>query len=171
LGESGVGKSAFVIRYIENRFENFHIVTLGTEKYSKIGTFNSRKYTLNFIVTSGDPQYKTDYTANYKQVDFFLAFYDVSSKKSFDKLKTTVAEELKDYLFSYKNEYPNVIFIGNKSDLTKERKVPYEEVEKYCKINKFDFYEISVRSNLNISKVVNKLMETFDYMANDEEEE
>ena len=35
LGERETGKSSFVIRYVNGRFEPFHIVTIETEYFSK----------------------------------------------------------------------------------------------------------------------------------------
>jgi small GTP-binding protein len=171
LGDSGVGKSSFVIKFIENKFEQYHIVTLGTETLSKQTSYNGKKYLLNFIVTSGDPEYRTDYTSDYQSVDFFLVFYDVTNKNSFESVKSLIDSEIKDYLFLYKNEYPNVIFIGNKCDMNKDREVKTDVVSEYCKANKFDFYEISVKTGVNLSKVVNKMVETFDIMAQKPEED
>lgn len=163
LGPSGVGKSSFVIKYIQKKFEPYHITTIGTELLSKSVPFKKNIYKLNFIITSGDPNYKEDYTEYFQNVDFFLIFYDVTINKSFEDLKTLVNEEIKEYLFLYKNNYPNVILIGNKADLKKA--VDYDAVKSYCTRNNLDSYEVSVKTEFNINKVINKIIETYDDMV------
>lgn len=163
LGDSKVGKSSFVIKYVEGKFEPYHVVTLGTEFYFKNIIFKECKYTLNFIVTSGAPEYKEDYTKSYQNVDFFLMFYDITQKETFENLKKLV-DEIKDYIFLYKNQCSNIIFLGNKCE-SKNKVVNYDESEAYCNKNNIDFYEISVKNNNGINKVINKLVETFHDMA------
>ncbi len=167
IGESATGKSSFVIKYVNNKFEPYHVVTLGTEYFSKKTKYNSTEYILNFIVTSGDPNFQEDYTNSYQNVDFFLMFYDVTNKKSFEKLKQTFLD-IKKYCFNYKNKTMNAIFIGNKCEI-KQREVPIEEAQVFCKKYNIDLFEISVKTNVNIPKVINKILTTFDDMARNED--
>lgn len=163
LGECGVGKSSFVIKYVEGRFETYYVTTIGKEISTKRIKYNDTFYTINFTVTSGHPEFKEDYTATYEHVDFFLMFYDVTNRKTFDNLKSYV-QDLRNYFFKYKNKSINVIFIGNKCD-EKNRQVTNEEALTFCKKNDLDLVEISVKTNMNVAKVVNKILETFDDMA------
>ena len=163
LGESGTGKSSFVIKYVSNRFETYHVVTLGTEYSNKVVKFNDTDYTLKFICTSGDPEFQEDYTKSYQDVDFFLMFYDVTNKKTFEKLKQTTTD-IKKYLFYYKNKTVNAVFIGNKCD-QKKREVTTEEAETFCKKYNIELMEISVKNNHNVPKLFNKILTTFDDMS------
>jgi small GTP-binding protein len=167
LGPDESGKSSFVIKLIEGKFSNYYIVTLGTEERSKQFQYKSKKYNINFIVTTGNQQYKCDYTSKYEIVDFFLVFYDLTSEKSFLISKTLVENEVKDYLFLYKNNCSNVFMVGNKYDL-KDKQAKTEEISAYCKKQNFQHYEISVKSDYNVSKLINKILETFDDSANDQ---
>ena len=136
---------------------------MGTEYSNKIVRFNDTNYNLKFICTSGDPEFQEDYTKCYQDVDFFLMFYDVTNRKSFEKLKQTTAD-IKKYFFTYKNKTVNVIFVGNKCEL-KKREVPNEEAEEYCKKFNIELFEISVKSLLNVPKLINKILSTFDDMS------
>ena len=49
-----MGKSAFCIRFVENKYEDLYIPSIGIENYSKIIAFNERNYKLNFSVIWGD---------------------------------------------------------------------------------------------------------------------
>lgn len=169
LGESGVGKSSFVIKYVESRFETYYVTTIGKEVSSKKMKYNGTVYTINFIVTSGDPQFQEDYTKAFQDVDFFLMFYDVTNRDTFNKLKDSV-QEIKKYFFKYKEGNLNVLFVGNKCD-EKKRDVPTEEALTFCKKNNIELIEISVKTNMNVAKVINKVLETFDDMASANKEE
>mgnify|MGYP002526438021 CR=1 FL=1 len=54
LGYNEVGKSAFCIRFVENKYEDFYIPSIGVENYSKIIAYNDRSYKLNFSVIWGE---------------------------------------------------------------------------------------------------------------------
>lgn len=164
LGDSNTGKSSFVIRYVSGKFEPYHVVSVCNEYYNKNGvSFNSRKYDFIFTVSAGKSEYKEDIIRTCQDVDFFLMFYDVSSKKSFENLKD-VYGDIKKYVFNYKDKHSNVMFIGNKSDL-KEKKVSAQDVKDYLQNDKICVFEISVKNNTNITKVFNQVLEIFDATA------
>ena len=164
IGDTNTGKSCFVIKFVENVFEKLYIPTLGSEIKKKIVSYNTHKYQLNFIVTSGN-DYKDDYTEYYNNADFFLVFYDITNKKSFDCIKNIIQNEIMPFFFSFKNGTSNIILVGNKIDLENERNVKIEEVEKYCKEKKFIFYEISIKTNKNINIMMNTLLKSFDQIS------
>jgi len=164
IGDTNTGKSCFVIKFVENVFEKLYIPTLGSEIKKKIVSYNTHKYQLNFIVTSGN-DYKDDYTEYYNNADFFLVFYDITNKKSFDCIKNIIQNEIMPFFFSYKDGTSNIILVGNKIDLENERNVKIEEVEKYCKEKKFIFYEISIKTNKNINIMMNTLLKSFDQIS------
>ena len=164
IGDTNTGKSCFVIKFVENVFEKLYIPTLGSEIKKKIVSYNTHKYQLNFFVTSGN-DYKDDYTEYYNNADFFLVFYDITNKKSFDCIKNIIQNEIMPFFFSYKDGTSNIILVGNKIDLENERNVKIEEVEKYCKEKKFIFYEISIKTNKNINIMMNTLLKSFDQIS------
>lgn len=166
LGAETVGKSSFVIKIIEDKFENFYIVTLGVENFRKKFVYDGKDYYINFIVTSGSPEYKTDYSEKYKSVDFFLVFYDMTSVKTFDYAKHIVSEELVSYVCKYNGQFSNLFLIGNKLEI-KEKKVNIKDVEFYCMNNGFDHFEISVKMNVNLNKVTNQILEIFNKFINE----
>ena len=71
IGSNEVGKSSFCIRFVENKFEDFYIPSIGVENYSKIVAYNERNYKLNFSVIWGDIKIKNqDNLLN--EADFFF---------------------------------------------------------------------------------------------------
>ena len=164
LGDKNIGKSCFVIKFVENIFEKIYIPTIGLEIKKKVVSYNTHQYQLNFIVTSGN-DYKEDYENYYNEADFFLVFYDITNEKSFEILKKLIQNEINKFYFEYINGTPNILLVGNKIDLENEREVKIEEVEKYCKESKLSNFDISIKSNKNINLMMNFILKAFDQVS------
>ena len=164
LGDKNIGKSCFVIKFVENMFEKIYVPTIGLEIKKKVVSYNTHQYQLNFIVTSGN-DYKEEYENYYIDADFFLAFYDITNEKSFEILKTLIQNEIYKFYFEYTDGTPNILLVGNKIDLESEREVKKEEVEKYCKESKLNNFEISIKSNKNINLMMNIILKAFDQIS------
>ncbi len=164
LGDKNIGKSCFVIKFVENMFEKIYVPTIGLEIKKKVVSYNTHQYQLNFIVTSGN-DYKEEYENYYIDADFFLAFYDITNEKSFEILKTLIQNEIYKFYFEYTDGTPNILLVGNKIDLESEREVKKEEVEKYCKENKLSNFDISIKSNKNINLMMNIILKAFDQVS------
>ena len=164
LGDKNIGKSCFVIKFVENIFEKLYIPTINLEIKKKVVSYNTHQYQLNFIVTSGN-DYKEDYENYYNEADFFLVFYDITNEKSFEILKKLIQNEINKFYFEYINGTPNILLVGNKIDLENEREVKIEEVEKYCKESKLSNFDISIKSNKNINLMMNFILKAFDQVS------
>ncbi len=167
-GEPGVGKSSFVIMYCQGKYETFYVPTIQIERATKKIKYNDKQYDLNFTVTSGNKEFQEDYSDTYKNVDFFLMFYDITSRKTYEKIKTNIQDNLQ-YYFRYKDKSVNLILVGNKCEENKKREVTTDEALKFCAKNNISFFEINVKSSLNIMKVIHKILETFDDMSSAED--
>lgn len=161
LGDKCVGKTSIIFQYTSNKFDQYYITTIYKEDFTKSISLANKKYHLYFTVTSGDPQYQGDYTNLYKSCDFFVLVFDLSLPQSFQKIKEIVNKEIIQYVDLYKENYLNVLVVGNKCDL-KSRKVSYEEATQYCSKYCFDYFEVSAKNNLNLGKVFNKITEVYD---------
>ena len=167
FGAAGVGKSAFTIKVVDQYFEKLYIPTLGHEIKTKSISIGGNKYILNFFSTSGDPQYKQDYSFLLSQTDFSLIFYDVTSPQSFEEAKKILNNDLSKYLKKYNNYCNNFCFVGNKTDMI-SRKVSVESINDYCKKeNKFENFEISVKDEKGIRELINSLISKHIYLIED----
>jgi len=73
LGYNEVGKSAFCIRFVENKFEDFYIPSIGIEKFVKMTAYNSRNYKINFAVICGSDKLNK-WINLIEEADFFFFF-------------------------------------------------------------------------------------------------
>ena len=165
LGINEVGKSSFCIRFVENKFEDFYIPSIGVENYSKIIAFNEKSYKLFFTVIWGELSIKK-YEEILREADFFFLIYDITKIRSFNQINLYL-KKLKKYLFLYDKDgkCPNFCLIGNKCDLEGERKVELEVVNK-C-INKYSIkhFDISVKTAKNINNLIQFFVNIFDKIS------
>ncbi len=159
IGEKQTGKSCFIIKLVENRFENLYIPTVFIEKYSKQFIYKNKLFTLHFNVTPGVEEYKKDYSILYLNANFILLFCDISKNDSLERAKNYIKKELKNQLLLYSNNSSNIFFIANKIDIYPEQDNKF--ILDYCKKHLINFFEISVKTNIGINQVILKILELF----------
>ncbi len=118
IGDSGVGKSNILSRYLKNEFSIETKTTVGVEFGSKKMDVNGIKIKAQIWDTAGQERYKSITNAYYKGSKGAFIVYDITKPESFENVSKWISE-LK------KNAEPDVtiILIGNKCDLTDEREV------------------------------------------------
>ena len=73
IGQKEVGKSSFCIRFVENKFEDFYIPSIGKEIFSKNIGYNSRNYKVTFAVICGSDKLRNQINL-IEEADFFFFF-------------------------------------------------------------------------------------------------
>ena len=105
--------------------------------------------------TCGQERYHSINESYYRKADAVLLVYDISQKKTFEKIKDYYCEQMKNYC---KKNIP-VILLGNKTDLENERQVSQEEGIQLALKEKFKFKETSCIKNENVASAFEALIE------------
>ena len=129
VGESGVGKTCIISRYIEDKFDPGCVTSLSTQFFRKVVTFSDgRKVTLDLYDTAGQEKYRSIARLYYKNARVVIMVYDITSQKSFDQLKGYWYEQVKDI------DVKDLILavVANKNDLYEEREVEDEVGEEFA---------------------------------------
>jgi Ras-related protein Rab-5C len=92
IGPVGVGKSSITIRYVHNEFHDSLESTLGAVYFEKTQLAQGRRVKFEFWDTAGQEKYKSIARIYYKDCRVALVVYDVTSRSSFEGLKSRVAE-------------------------------------------------------------------------------
>ena len=122
LGDSGVGKTNIIQRYISDTFNTETRATVGVEFFVKNYRVNNDIIKLEIWDTAGQERYKSITSAYYKGSRGALIVYDITRTITFEdieKWKNEINEKVKGSL--------KLMLIGNKCDLKDERKVSIEE--------------------------------------------
>ena len=155
LGDSSVGKSSFIVKYIDDKFTYSYIATLGLDfKQKKIQLKSGENVRLRIFDTAGQERFKSISINFIKKANGILLLYDVTNKFSFQSVNRWM-ESIKEAA----GEKISVILIGNKCDLEKEREVSKEEGEEKAKQFNLPFYETSCKEGININEVFETLAE------------
>ena len=123
LGDSSVGKTCFILHFIENRFQEIHLVTSGIDLKTKVVQLeNGQSYQVDFYDTAGQEKYRAISANSIKSADGIILMYDITNQKSYDDI-TNWIKSVKEH------KGPNfpMILIGNKLDLKEKRIVSKEE--------------------------------------------
>ena len=145
IGDSGVGKTNILSRYINNEFSMATKSTVGVEFGSKIIKQNDKTIKIQIWDTAGQERYKSITTAYYKGAKGAFVVYDITRRETFNNVNKWIGD-----LKTSGNEDVYILLIGNKSDLENARQVPTEEIEKKAEQLKVAFCETSALDGTNI---------------------
>ena len=124
LGDSGVGKSCIIIRYIENNFSHNLMNSIGVDFKLKNIEIDSKKIKLQIWDTAGQERFKTITTSYYKGAHAILVVFDITDRDSFDHVRNWMAD-----IDKFGKEGVLRILVGNKCDLAHNRQVTMEEAK------------------------------------------
>ena len=159
VGDKFVGKTSYAIKLKDNTFNDNYVPTNDNEDERFIlKTVNGeRTYLLNVAIINNVQFIKEEIK---RQLDYCLIFYDMNNESSMDFAKNIFENYLKYELDnSNNNSLSHVIFIGNKCDLNNTFNNKIEEI---CNEYKMNHFEISVKENIQIEEMKNKLTQAFD---------
>ena len=163
VGDSAVGKTTLILKYVDGKFSDSHITTIGVEYKDKEITVNDRKINLQIWDTSGQERYRSITKNFYRNAHGILFVFDVTNQTSFDHLK--------DWLNS-SNECDidfKKIIVGNKIDLN-GRVVNKETMEFFAEKNQIKkSFETSAKDGTNVDLIFKEMAELI--LANKTDEE
>ena len=153
LGDSGVGKTSIINRYINNRFNPDMVSSLGSTSNEKIIIKDDIKYKLIIWDTSGQEVYHSLTNLFIKGSNIVILVYSIDSLASFQGLNywyKSVEEKIDgdNYILAV---------IGSKSDLINEEVVSEDEGKKYAEEKKAFFKLVSSKDD---AKGINNLFES-----------
>ena len=141
IGDSGVGKSNILLRYIYNSFSEEFKTTVGVEFGAKNIELDKKIYRIQIWDTAGQENFRSIARAYYKNSVCACVVYDISSRSSFENIQSWIDDCTKQTAKSVL-----LLLIGNKSDLKDQREVSYEEGEAYAKSHNMLFLETSAKT-------------------------
>jgi len=100
LGESGVGKTCIIARFINNTFEENLISTTGASYAGKTMTFDEyggKSIKFEIWDTAGQEKYRSLTKIFYKDAGAAILVYDITRKESYEEIKKYWINQIKDF--------------------------------------------------------------------------
>ena len=100
LGESGVGKTCIIARFINNTFEENLISTTGASYAGKTMTFDEYEgKSIRFEIwdTAGQEKYRSLTKIFYKDAGAAILVYDITRKESYEEIQKYWFNQIKDH--------------------------------------------------------------------------
>ncbi|SCV99975.1 LAFE_0B06656g1_1 [Lachancea fermentati] len=147
VGDSGVGKSCLLVRFVEDKFSPSFITTIGIDFKIKTVDINGKKVKLQLWDTAGQERFRTITTAYYRGAMGIILVYDVTDERTFANVKQWFST-----VNQHANDEAQLLLVGNKSDMD-TRAVTTEQGEALAKELGIPFVEASAKDDTNVNEI------------------
>ena len=153
LGESGVGKTCLLLRYVDDSFTANYLTTIGIDFKIKIIKLKNKLIKLQIWDTAGQERFRNIGKMFYKGAHGIILTYDVTDENSFKNIRNWIKQ-------IEENAPTNVckILVGNKCDKP-DRKITKSQGQNLAEDYNMSFFETSAKTRQNINEVFNFLTE------------
>lgn len=153
VGDSGVGKTNLIKRFVTNSFSANSKATVGVEFISKSYRINEQVFKIEIWDTAGQERYKSITAAYYKGAKGALIVYDTTSKVSFENIDKWMSE-----IKEKSSKDMKLMIIGNKIDLKDERQVQSNEASEKAELLEAPIMETSALDATNVKEAFYDLL-------------
>ena len=147
LGESAIGKTCLIERYVNNSFRGNYLVTIGMDIRIKKLEINNCDVNVTINVTAGQERFRSITKMVYKGADGILVGFDLTDKDSFNQVSYWIdqieANKSKDYPVS-------LVLFGNKSDMIDNIVVKDDDIKSLKKQYNLEYFATSAKDGIII---------------------
>lgn len=157
LGESAVGKSSLVLRFVKGSFMEYQESTIGAAFLTNSVLLDDTTVKFEIWDTAGQERYHSLAPMYYRGAQAAIVVYAVNAAETFQRAKQWVKE-------LQRQASPNIVIAlaGNKADMvqppdTKKRQVSTEEAQAYADENHLLFKETSAKTAQNVTEIFEEI--------------
>ena len=161
LGDSGVGKTSLIQRFVDNTFKDSFINALPREEFG-IKKINTMGYDVKLQIwdTPRQERFSTIASNHMRGAHGVIIIFDLTNVDSFINL----SKYIDDVRYSYA-ENTQIIIVGSKCDLLSERKIDEEEVREFVE-SLHDRtikgpYIISAKENIGVNEIFEEMAKLY----------
>lgn len=157
IGESGVGKSALLLRYCEGVYNTNYISTIGVDFKIKTIEIGEKKVKLQIWDTAGQERFRTIINSYYRGTNAIMLVFDLTNPYSFGKLKFWM-EEITKHTTSNNHK---IILVGNKCERENMIRVNESDINEFIANYNIEYVPVSAKFNINIEEAFTRLIKSF----------
>ena len=149
LGDSGVGKTSLMNRYVNKKFSTQYKATIGADFVTKDVVVDDKLVTMQIWDTAGQERFQSLGVAFYRGADCCVLVYDVTAPTTFKSLDSWRDEFLIQASPRDPENFPFIV-IGNKVD-QENRAVSSKRAQAWCQSkNNIPYFETSAKEAVNV---------------------
>jgi small GTP-binding protein len=159
LGDSYTGKTSIISKYYNCNYKNDTRVDYYTKLVNdiKVDTWDVK----------GDIAYNKITNTYIQDANAFIILFDITNKSSFNNISSWI-DRIRENSNIYGYKYYPMLLLGNKSDLTTERRVLFSEANKYARDNKLLYLEVSMHDKDRLMSCIDTYIENvYNFIYND----
>ncbi|XP_035254690.1 ras-related protein Rab-5C-like [Anguilla anguilla] len=148
LGESAVGKSSLVLRFVKGQFHEHQESTIGAAFLTQTVCLDDTTVKFEIWDTAGQERYHSLAPMYYRGAQAAIVVYDITNADTFTRAKNWVKE-------LQQQASPSIVIAlaGNKADLASNRAVDFQEAQAYTDDNSLLFMETSAKTAMNVNDI------------------
>ncbi|XP_060111420.1 ras-related protein Rab-5C [Heteronotia binoei] len=147
LGESAVGKSSLVLRFVKGQFHEYQESTIGAAFLTQTICLDDTTVKFEIWDTAGQERYHSLAPMYYRGAQAAIVVYDITNMDTFVRAKNWVKE-----LQRQASSNIVITLAGNKADLASKRAVDFQEAAAYADDNSLLFMETSAKTAMNVNE-------------------
>lgn len=148
IGDSGVGKSCILSRFVDDTFSPSFVTTIGIDFKIKTMEIDGKYYKLQIWDTAGQERFRTITNAYYRGAMGIILVYDVTNTKSFQNVRQWIHN-----IDQNTDSVVSKILVGNKCDSNDQRTVTKNMLEEEAKKYDIPYIEVSAKNNINVDNI------------------
>ena len=145
IGDTSVGKTSLMRRYIEGIYNEKTLSTIGIELFKKEVSIKNKNYVMKIWDTCGQEKFRAISKNYYHNADGIMLVFDINSHETFEHLSGWI-----DSIYQNTSKDTPFIIVSSKCDL--EHDVTDQEIEEYSTKNKVKVIKTSSKDNINVEE-------------------
>jgi len=147
IGDSGVGKSALLVRFADDAFTESYISTIGVDFKIRTLDIDGKSVKLQIWDTAGQEKFRTITSSYYRGAHGIIVCYDITDGASFNHVRDWLAE-----IERYSTGKVRKLLVGTKADLASKRVVEHAKAKAFADDCGFSFIETSAKTAQNVEE-------------------
>ncbi|KAK8789663.1 hypothetical protein JH06_0658 [Blastocystis sp. subtype 4] len=145
IGDSSVGKTCLLNRYVEGTFSSEFYTTIGIDYRTKVETIDDKLCKLEIWDTAGQERFRAVTKSYLRDVSGVLLVFDITTRDSFNNVSTWIHQ-----IEESGAEDVCCILIGTHGDLQDKRTVSDEEIQECASSLNYSFFVTSAVDGTNV---------------------
>lgn len=160
LGESGVGKTSVLKRYVNNKYSSQYKATIGVSFMTKEIYINNIQITLQIWDTAGQERFQSLSNTFYRGADCCILVHDITNARTLYSLETW-KNKILDFVPPHEQKSFPFILLSNKSDLADKMNIVTEkQISDWCKENQnIPHFKVSAKDGTDINFAFQTIVE------------